>query len=54
MKPPRKIVANELRENQKHFVNSEIGPVPWQLDYVKSFGEMRGDKENLNISFITF
>ena len=39
----RKIVANELRENLKHFVNSEIGSVPWQVDYVKSVGETRGD-----------
>ena len=33
MKPPkdgwRKVVANERRENLKHFVNSEIGSVPW-------------------------
>ena len=33
MKPPkggwRKIVANELRENLKHFVNSEIGSILW-------------------------
>ena len=47
MKPPkggwRKIVANELRENLKHFVNGEIGSVPWQLDYVKIVGETRGD-----------
>ena len=47
MKPPkggrRKVVANELRENLKHFVNSEIGSVPWQVDYVKSVGETRGD-----------
>ena len=39
----RKVVANELRENSKHFVNSEIGSVPWQVDYVKSVGETRGD-----------
>ena len=39
----RKVVANELRENLKHFVNSEIGSVPWQVDYVKSVGETRGD-----------
>ena len=32
----RKIVANELRENLKYFVKSEIGSVPWQLDYIKS------------------
>ena len=47
IKPPkgdrRKVVANELRENLKHFVNSEIGSVPWQVDYVKSVGETRGD-----------
>ena len=24
-------------------VNSEIGSVPWQVDYVKSVGETRGD-----------
>ena len=35
----RKIVVNELRENLKNFVNSEIGSVPWQLDYVRSVGE---------------
>ena len=39
----RKVAANELRENLKHFVNSEIGSVPWQVDYVKSVGETRGD-----------
>ena len=48
MKPPkggrRKIVANELRENLKHFANSEIGSVPGQLDYVKCVRETRGDK----------
>ena len=48
MKPPkggwRKIVSNELRKNLKHFVNNEIGLVPWQLDYVRSVGETRGDK----------
>ena len=47
MKPQRggrrKVVVNELRENLKHFVNSEIGSVPWQVDYVKSVGETRGD-----------
>ena len=36
MKPPkggrRKVAANELRENLKHFVNSEIGSVPWQVN----------------------
>ena len=37
----RKVAANELRENLKHFVNSEIGSVPWQVDYVKSVGETR-------------
>ena len=46
MKPPkegrRKVVANELRENLKHFVNSEIGSVLWQVDYVKYVGETRG------------
>ena len=40
----RKVVANKVRENLKHFVNSEIGSVPWQLDYVKGVGETRGDK----------
>ena len=48
MKPPksgrRKIVPNELRENLKHFVNSETGSVPWQLDYAKSVGETKGNK----------
>ena len=48
MKSPRggrrKIVANELRENLKHLVNSKIGLVTWQLDYVKSVGETRGDR----------
>ena len=39
----RKTVANKLRENLKHFVNSEIGSVPWQVDYVKSVGETRRD-----------
>ena len=39
----RKVVANELRENLKHFVNNEIGSVPWLVDYVKSVGETRGD-----------
>ena len=47
-KPPnigqRKIVANELWKNLKHFVNSKIGSVPWQLVYVRSVGETRGDK----------
>ena len=47
MKPPksgwRKVVVNELRENLKHFVNGEIGSVPWQVDYAKSVGETRGD-----------
>ena len=47
MKPPkggrRKVVANKLRENLKHFVNSEIESVPWQVGYVKSVGETRGD-----------
>ena len=45
MKPHgrRKVVVNELRGNLKHFVNSEIGSVPWQVDYVKSVGETRGD-----------
>ena len=47
MKPPkggrRKVVANELPENLKHFVNSKIGSVPWQVDYIKSVGEMRGE-----------
>ena len=47
MKPPkgdrRKVVMNELPENLKHFVNSEIGSVLWQVDYVKSVGETRGD-----------
>ena len=37
----RKILANELRENLKHFVNSEIGSVPWQIEYVKSVGKKR-------------
>ena len=31
----RKIVANELRENLRQFVNSEIGSEPWQLYYVR-------------------
>ena len=39
----RKVVANELRENLKRFVNSEIGSVLWQVDYVKSIRETRGD-----------
>ena len=47
MKPPksgrRKVVSNELRENLKHLVNSEIGSVSWQVDFVKSVGETRGD-----------
>ena len=47
MKPPksgrRKVVAKELRENLKHFVNSEIGSVSWQVDYEKNVGETRGD-----------
>ena len=38
----RKDVANELQENLKHFVNSAIGSVPWQVGYVKSVGETRG------------
>ena len=38
----RKVVAKELRENLKHFVNSEIESVPWQVDYVKSVRETRG------------
>ena len=58
MKPPkggwRKILENEFRENLKHFGNSEIGSVPWQVYYVKSVGETRGYKKNLNISFIKF
>ena len=40
----KKIVANELRENLKHFVHSEIRPVPWQLHYIKSVGKTRGDQ----------
>ena len=40
----RKIVANKLRENLKHFVNSETRSAQWQLDYVKSVGETRRDK----------
>ena len=47
MKPPkgcrRTVVTNKLRGNLKYFVNSEIGSVPWQVDYVKSVGETRGD-----------
>ena len=47
-KPPkfgqRKIVPNELWKNLKHFVNSEIRSILWQLDYVRSVGETRGDK----------
>ena len=37
----RKTVANELGKNLKHFVNSEIGSVPWWLDYVKVLGNER-------------
>ena len=40
----KKIVANKLQENLKHFLSSEIGSVPWHLDYVKSVGKMRGHK----------
>ena len=47
IKPPkgsrRKVVANELRENLKHFVSCYIGSVPWQVDYVKGIGEARLD-----------
>ena len=47
MKPPkgarRKVLVNELRENLNHFVNSEIGSVPWQFDYVKSVWETGGE-----------
>ena len=34
----RKIVANKLRKNSRHFVNNEIRSVPWQLDYVGAVG----------------
>ena len=36
----RKILANELRENLKDFLNSEFGSVCWQLDYVRSVGKV--------------
>ena len=39
----RKVLANELRESLKDFVNREIGSVPWQVHYVKSAGETRRD-----------
>ena len=39
----RKVEANELWENLKHFVNNEIGSVQWQVDYVKSAEETTGD-----------
>ena len=40
----RKLVVNELWENLKHFVNIEIGSVPWLLDYVGNVGETREGK----------
>ena len=39
-----KIVVKDLQENLKHFLNSEIGSVLWQLNYLRSVGETRGDK----------
>ena len=36
----RKIVANNLREDLKTFLNSELGSVPWQLDYVRYTGKV--------------
>ena len=36
----RKIVANELREDLKTFLNSELGSVPWQLYYVRYAGKV--------------
>ena len=37
----RKSVANELRENLKHFVNSKIGSVKWRLDGETCWGNDR-------------
>ena len=39
-----KIKANKLRENLKHFKNSEIGLVTSQLGYIRSAWETKGDK----------
>ena len=36
----RKIVSNELCEDLKTFLNSELGSVPWQLDYVGYAGKV--------------
>ena len=48
MKPPKdvgkKIIANKLRENLKHFVNSEIGLATSQLGYIRSVWKTKGDK----------
>ena len=43
---PQGFVDVELADGkikEKHFVNSKIRSVPWQINYVKSVGETRGD-----------
>jgi hypothetical protein len=36
----RKVEATDLRENLKEYVNSEIGSVSWQIEYVRSVGKI--------------
>lgn len=37
----RKVVANEVRDALKTFLNSEVGSVSWQLEYVRIVGKQQ-------------